>query len=88
MPIRGIIWAISISRNNRPERWNVGKKRLQSNPILPWLCAISVGVVDSSGEDYPAAIDWYRKAIDADKDGNAIFLAECDEIMENHQRSP
>ena len=33
-------------------------------------------------EDYPAAIDWYRKAIDADRDGNAIFLAECDEIME------
>ena len=33
-------------------------------------------------EDYAAAVDWYRKAIDADKEGNAIFLTECDEIME------
>ena len=33
-------------------------------------------------EDYPAAIEWYRKAIKADTQGNAIFLAECDEIME------
>ena len=26
--------------------------------------------------------DWYKKAIAADKDGNAIFLTECDEILE------
>lgn len=28
------------------------------------------------------AVEWYLKAIKADKGGNAIFLAECDEIME------
>ena len=33
-------------------------------------------------EDYIRAADFYRKAIAADKDGNAIFLAECDEILE------
>lgn len=32
--------------------------------------------------DYQKAIDYYQKAIAADKDGNALFLAECDEIME------
>ncbi len=32
--------------------------------------------------DYSKAIDYYLKAIAADQDGNAIFLAECDEIME------
>jgi tetratricopeptide (TPR) repeat protein len=37
-------------------------------------------------EDYPAAIAWYKKAIAADKAGNAIFLAECDEIMEHINR--
>lgn len=33
-------------------------------------------------EDYPAAAAWYERAIAADRDGNAIFLAECDEILE------
>lgn len=32
--------------------------------------------------DYDKAIDYYQRAIAADKDGNAIFLTECDEIME------
>ena len=32
--------------------------------------------------DYAKAIDYYMQAIDADTDGNALFLAECDEIME------
>lgn len=32
--------------------------------------------------DYDRAIDYYKKAIAADKDGNALFLTECDEIME------
>ena len=32
--------------------------------------------------DYDIAIDYYKKAIAADMDGNALFLAECDEIME------
>ncbi len=27
-------------------------------------------------------VEWYRKAIEADKAGNAIFLAECDEMLE------
>ncbi len=27
-------------------------------------------------------IEWYKKAIEADKAGNAIFLAECDEMLE------
>ncbi len=33
-------------------------------------------------EDLGEAAGWYRKAIDADKGRNALFLAECDEIME------
>lgn len=33
-------------------------------------------------KDYEKAILYYKQAIDADTDGNAIFLAECDEIME------
>lgn len=32
--------------------------------------------------DYAKAIEYYKLAIDSDTDGNAIFLAECDEIME------
>lgn len=33
-------------------------------------------------QDYAKAIEYYRMAIDSDMDGNALFLAECDEIME------
>lgn len=33
-------------------------------------------------EDLRQAAEWYRKAIDADKGENALFLAECDEILE------
>lgn len=33
-------------------------------------------------ENLPAAAAYYEKAIEADKEGNAIFLAECDEILE------
>ena len=32
--------------------------------------------------DYAKAIEYYQAAISADVDGNALFLAECDEIME------
>lgn len=32
--------------------------------------------------DYDTAIDYYKKAIASDTEGNALFLAECDEIME------
>ena len=37
---------------------------------------------DKDFSDYAKAIDYYQAAISADQDGNAIFLAECDEIME------
>jgi len=33
-------------------------------------------------EDLSKSIEYYLKAIEADKDGNAIFLTECDEVME------
>ena len=33
-------------------------------------------------EDLGEAAQWYRKAIDADNGRNALFLAECDEILE------
>ena len=33
-------------------------------------------------EDLKEAAEWYRKAIEADDGGNALFLAECDEILE------
>ena len=33
-------------------------------------------------EDLGEAVEWYRKAIDADNGRNALFLAECDEILE------
>lgn len=33
-------------------------------------------------EDLKEAAEWYRKAIEADNGGNALFLAECDEILE------
>ncbi|MCM1502682.1 MAG: DUF5107 domain-containing protein [Bacteroidales bacterium] len=32
--------------------------------------------------DYDKAIDFYRRAIASDKENNALFLTECDEIME------
>ena len=37
---------------------------------------------DKDFSDYAKAIDYYQAAICADVDGNALFLAECDEIME------
>lgn len=33
-------------------------------------------------EDYDKGIEWYRKAIEADKGENALFLTECDEMLE------
>ena len=33
-------------------------------------------------KDYDKAIQYYKQAIAADTEGNALFLAECDEIME------
>ena len=37
---------------------------------------------DKDFSDYAKAIGYYKQAIESDVDGNAIFLAECDEIME------
>lgn len=37
---------------------------------------------DKDFSDYAKAIGYYKQAIESDADGNAIFLAECDEIME------
>ena len=42
---------------------------------LGWGCHYCTG-------ELRKAADWYRKAIDADTQGNAIFLTECDEILE------
>ena len=33
-------------------------------------------------KDYDKAVEYYKQAIAADTEGNALFLAECDEIME------
>ncbi len=38
---------------------------------------------DKDAGDYRIALDWYKKAIAADKDKRAIYLTECDEIMEH-----
>ena len=42
---------------------------------LGWGCHYCTG-------ELRKAATWYYKAIAADKDGNAIFLTECDEILE------
>ena len=43
---------------------------------------ISVNLKDKDVKDYAKAIEYYKHAIAADTEGNALFLAECDEIME------
>lgn len=49
---------------------------------LGWYWRFKNENKDKDFADYAKAIDYYRKAIAADKEGNALFLAECDEIME------
>lgn len=45
-----------------------------------WRFRNEYSVKDAS--DYDKALHYYQRAIAADKDGNAIFLTECDEIMQ------
>ena len=49
---------------------------------LGWYWRFKNENKDKDSSDYAKAIDYYQAAISADQDGNAIFLAECDEIME------
>ena len=49
---------------------------------LGWYWRFKDENKDKDYSDYAKAIDYYKRAIEADKAGNAIFLAECDEIME------
>ena len=49
---------------------------------LGWYWRFKNENKDKDFSDYAKAIDYYQVAITADKEGNAIFLAECDEIME------
>ena len=49
---------------------------------LGWYWRFKNENKDKDFADYAKAIDYYQAAIAADVDGNALFLAECDEIME------
>ena len=49
---------------------------------IGWYWRFKDEYVKKDPADYDKAIAWYKKAIAADKDHNAIFLTECDEIME------
>ena len=49
---------------------------------LGWYWRFKNENKDKDFSDYAKAIDYYQAAISADIDGNALFLAECDEVME------
>ena len=49
---------------------------------LGWYWRFKNENKDKDFSDYAKAIEYYQAAISADVDGNALFLAECDEIME------
>ena len=49
---------------------------------LGWYWRFKNENKDKDFSDYAKAIDYYQAAISADVDGNALFLAECDEVME------
>ena len=49
---------------------------------LGWYWRFKNENKDKDFADYAKAIEYYRLAIDSDTEGNALFLAECDEIME------
>ena len=49
---------------------------------LGWYWRFKNENKDKDFADYAKAIDYYSQAIAADTEGNALFLAECDEIME------
>ena len=49
---------------------------------LGWYWRFKNENKDKDFSDYAKAIDYYNQAIASDTEGNALFLAECDEIME------
>ena len=49
---------------------------------LGWYWRFKNENKDKDFSDYAKAIEYYKKAIAADNGVNALFLAECDEIME------
>jgi len=49
---------------------------------LGWYWRFKDEYHEKDASDYYKAIEYYLAAIEADVDGNALFLAECDEIME------
>ena len=49
---------------------------------LGWYWRFKNENKDKDVKDYAKAIEYYKQAIAADTEGNALFLAECDEIME------
>lgn len=65
------------------------EKAVEANPEfamalrnLGWYWRFKNENKEKDASDYDKAIDYYKKAIAADKGANALFLAECDEIME------
>ena len=49
---------------------------------LGWFWRFKNENKDKDFADYAKAVNYYNQAIAADTEGNALFLAECDEIME------
>ena len=65
------------------------EKAVEANPEfamalrnLGWYWRFKNENKDKDFSDYAKAIEYYKKAIAADNGVNALFLAECDEIME------
>jgi tetratricopeptide (TPR) repeat protein len=65
------------------------EKAVKSNPSfamalrnIGWYWRFKDEYHDKDMEDYATALEYYLKAIDADKDNRAIFLTEADEVME------
>lgn len=49
---------------------------------IGWYWRFKDEFAAKSFSDYDKALEYYHKAIEADTEGHALFLAECDEIME------
>ena len=80
----------NIYYHKQPEKaLQCWEKAVEANPEfamalrnLGWYWRFKNENKDKDFSDYAKAIDYYKKAIAADKGVNALFLAECDEIME------